>query len=50
MNISATLLLIFGLTAAALFAGVFIVAMVVTMRNRRIISRYSNGSIASDKE
>ncbi|MCM1518653.1 MAG: hypothetical protein NC117_08435 [Pseudoflavonifractor sp.] len=39
MNIPASLLLIFGLTALALFAGIFIATFIVTMRNRKKIIR-----------
>lgn len=42
MNIPATLLLVFGLIAAILFAAIFIAALVITMRNRRIIQRHSS--------
>lgn len=42
MNISATLLLIFGLVAATLFVGVFVAATIVIMRNRKIIRRHSS--------
>lgn len=41
MNIPASLLLIFGLIAASLFVVVFVVALIATMRNRRIIRRHS---------
>lgn len=39
MNIPSTLLLIIGLTVAALFAIIFIAALVITMCNRQIILR-----------
>lgn len=40
MNIPPLLLLIFGLMAATLFAVVFAVALIITVRNRRIIQRH----------
>lgn len=39
MNVPPQLLLIFGLSAAALFAVVFITALIVTLHNRRIIGK-----------
>lgn len=41
MNMPATLILIIGLIATALFVGIFIIALIITMRNRKIIQRNS---------
>lgn len=46
MNISSSLLLNIGLTVAGLSVAIFIVALVITMRNRRIIRR--NASISAN--
>ena len=53
MKISATLMLTIGLIAALLFVAVFIVSLILTMRNRRLIQRYAENTTeetANDSE
>lgn len=46
MNISPTLMLTIGLCAALLFVAVFVVSLVLTMRNRRLIQHYAEQKAA----
>lgn len=40
MHISPTLVLILGICAATLFITVFVISMILTIRNRRIIRKH----------
>lgn len=42
MNISSTLLLVLGICAAVLFISVFVISLIITVRNRRIIQKYTS--------
>ena len=41
MNISPTLLLVLGICAAVFFISVFVISLIITVRNRRIIQKYT---------
>ncbi|MDE6827004.1 MAG: hypothetical protein K2J18_09605 [Paramuribaculum sp.] len=50
MNIPPSLMLTIGTTAGALFLAIFVISAIITIRNRKLIQKYSCGSSANHEK